>query len=173
MASLRQTLEIPKTNSRLKSLIKTYCSFGGYDPSLGTPDLSSLQFLAALEKLEFPVKRGAHERRELNSDTLGKILEMVPGLVDFEGCKMTYIWQYAASFLEACGFGGHTLEYQTRPMLFLLQLPSPNPTAIPPKNILLLDCWLKDNPAEFAVDDKDDLRIKQVVELAVGGILQV
>jgi hypothetical protein len=172
MATLRQQLEIPKTNTRLKSLIKCFVSFGGYDPSQGIPALSGLQFLSALTKVEFPVNRGAVERRELNFDNLGKILEMVPGLVDFDGARMTYIWQYQASFLEACGFGGHTLEFQTRPLLFLLQLPSPNPDVVPEKNILLLDCWLKKNPAEFSVEDKDDLRIRQEVDIAVGGIIE-
>jgi hypothetical protein len=173
MAQLRTTLEIPKTNSRLKSLIKVFVSFGGYDPSGELPDFSTLTFLAALESLEFPIKRGAAERRELNTDNLGKILEMVPGLVDFDGCKMTYIWQYASSFMEAVGFGGQNLEYQTRPLMFFLQLPSPNPSVIPPRNIILLDCWMKDNPSMFSVAEKDDLRIKQEVNIAVGGVVQV
>ncbi len=168
--------EIPFTQSRLKSLIKVFGTYGGYQPDpsgQGTlPNLSALDLLGAITKVEVKVNRGAAERRELNYDGMGRILEMVPGLVDFE-VDFNYVWLYRASFMEACGFAGHTLEFQTRPMLFALQLPSPNPSTVPPKSLLLVDCWLKNNPAMFDVESKDDLRIVQSVSVACGGIVEV
>lgn len=176
MATPFKRTEIPFTQSRLKSLIKIKGTYGGYQPSIvgntSLPNLSSLDLIGAVTKVTVDVKRGAAERRELNYDTMGKILEMVPGLVDFD-VKFSYVWLYQASFMEACGFGGHTLEYQTRPMLFALQLPSPDPAVVPVKNILLVDCWLKANPATFDVESKDDLRIVQEVDVACGGIVEV
>jgi hypothetical protein len=168
--------EIPFTQSRLKSLIKVYGTYGGYQPSLTgnttLPSLSSLSLIGAVTKVEVKTTRGATERRELNYDNMAKILEMVPGLVDYD-VNFSYVWLYQASFMEACGFAGHTLEYQTRPMLFALQLPTPDPAVIAPKTILLLDCWLKGNPATFDVEEKNDLRIVQSVEIACGGLLEV
>ena len=106
--------EIPFTQSRLKSLIKIFGTYGGYqvDPSGNSvlPNLSSLQLIGAITKVEVATNRGAMERRELNYDGMGKIQEMVPGLVDFD-VKFNYVWLYRASFMEACGFAGHTLEY--------------------------------------------------------------
>jgi hypothetical protein len=168
--------EIPFTQSRLKSLIKIFGTYGGYqvDPAGNSvlPNVSGVELIGAITKVEVSVKRGAAERRELNYDTMGKILEMIPGLVDYD-VKFNYVWLYKASFMEACGFAGHTLEYQTRPMLFSLQLPSPNPSTVKPKSILLVDCWLKSNPANFDVETKDDLRIVQSVDVACGGIVEV
>ena len=168
--------EIPFTQSRLKSLIKIFGTYGGYqvDPAGATvlPNLSGLTLIGAVTKVEVDVKRGATERRELNYDTMGKILEMIPGLVDYD-VKFNYVWLYKSTFMEACGFAGHTLEYQTRPMLFALQLPSPNPASVPPKSLLLVDCWLKSNPAVFDVESKDDLRIVQNVDVACGGVVEV
>lgn len=168
--------EIPFTQSRLKSLIKVFGTFGGYevDPAGATvlPNLSNMALIGAITKVEVKTNRGAAERRELNYDTMGKILEMIPGLVDYE-VDFNYVMLYKSSFMEACGFAGHTLEYQTRPMLFALQLPTPNPASVPPKSILLVDCWLKNNPITFDVESKDDLRIVQSVSVACGGIVEV
>jgi len=167
--------EIPYTQSRLKSLIKVFGTFGGYQPSISgpttLPSLSGLSLIGAVTKVEVDTKRGATERRELNYDTMAKILEMVPGLVEYK-VSFNYVWLYQASFMEACGFAGQTLEYQTRPMLFALQLPSPDPAVVPTKTILLVDCWLKANPATFDVESRDDLRIVQSVDVACGGIVE-
>ena len=168
--------EIPFTQSRLKSLIKIYATFGGYVPDPDTPqalpDLSGLELIGAVTKVEVKTPRGMTERRELNYDTLGKILEMVPGLVSFD-CNFSYVMLYKSSFMEACGFAGHRLEYQTRPILFQLELPSPTPDTIPPRNIILQDCWLKDNPMAFDVSSNDDLRIIQDIGVGVGGLTEV
>ena len=166
--------EIPFTQSRLKSLIKIKVSYGGYKTDIlgGPPVMPPLTLIGALTQAEVKVMRGAAERRELNYDTMGKIIEMVPGLVTYD-VKFKYVWLYAASFMEACGFAGHTLEYQTRPLMFELTLPSPDPAVLPEKKIQLLDCWLKDNPGTWDVEQKDDLRIVQDIDLACGGIREV
>jgi len=174
MATPFKRQEIPFTQSRLASLIKIRGTFGGYvpDPATRFPTLSGLPLIGALQKVTVDVTRGAKDRRELNYDTYGNIIEMVPGLVDFD-IKFEYVWLYQASFLEACGFGGHTLEFQTRPMLFQLELPSPANSGIPTKTIVLSDCWLKGNPGTFDVTQKDDLRIVQSIDIACGGIIEV
>ena len=170
--------EIPYTQSRLKSLIKVFGTYGGYQVDItgdgpGTlTQLPPMSLIGAITSVSVSPKRNATERRELNYDTMAKILEMVPGLVDFE-VKFKAVWLYRASFMEACGFAGMTLEYQTRPMIFSLQLPSPDPSSVPPRSILLLDCWLKANPAMFEVENKDDLRIVQEVDVACGGLSEV
>ena len=169
--------EIPATTARLASLVQVQCSYGGYIPDLTQPNGFSAgsinwALVGGLQKATANTTRDAHERRELNYVNMGKIIEMVPGLVTFD-VKFEYIYLYQASFLEACGFAGHTLEYQTRPLLFSLTLPSPNPSVIPYKTIVLLDCWIKDNPVEWQLTQKDDLRITQSVNIACGGIYEI
>ncbi len=166
--------EIPYTQARLASLIKVRGSLGGYVPDGNRiPSLGNqMQLLGAVTKVKVDVTRGSAERRELNYDTYGNIIEMVPGLVSFD-VAFDRVWLYEASMLEACGFGGHTLEFQTRPMLFQLLLPRPANSTVPDKTIVLVDCWLKDNPATWSVDNKDDLRIVQTVNIACGGIFEI
>lgn len=168
--------EIPYTQSRLKSLIKVFATYGGYAPDpndpTNLPTLSSMQLIGSITKVDIKTTRQAAERRELNFDNAAEILEMVPGLASFE-VSMNYVMLYRASFIEALGFGGHELRYWTRPVLFALQLPSPVPASLPPKTILLRDCWGLDNPMMFDVEAKDDLRIIQEVPIACGGMIEI
>lgn len=174
MADLFREQEIPFTQTRLASLIKIKGSYKGYIPDGNRipTDMGDQRFIGAVTKVKVDVNRGATERRELNFDTYGNIIEMVPGLVSFD-VSFDRVWLYESSMLEACGFGGHTLEFQTRPMLFQLLLPRPANSSVPDKTIVLVDCWLKDNPATWSVDNKDDLRIVQTVNIACGGIFEV
>ena len=168
--------ETPFTQARLKSLIKVFCTFGGYQPDpndpSNVPQLSELALVGSVTKVSVGTTRQAAERRELNFDTAGQIQEMIPGLESFD-IKMTHIVLYRQSFMEACGFAGHELRYNTRPILFALQLPSPTPGTLPPKTLLLRDCWIKGNPFDFSVEEKDDLRIVQTVPIHVGGLREV
>ncbi len=169
----RTFLEIPKHQARSKALITIYGTYGGYDPSGQFPDLSSLVLIGNVTSVDVPVNRGSSERRELRADTLGAILEQVPGLVDYEGFTLNHVVTYKATFLEACGFLGHSLEYEAYPMLFMLVLPSPNLSQYPEKRLIIEKAWIKANPLLFSVEDKDDLKITQAVTLAVSRIWEV
>lgn len=168
--------EIPYTQARLKSLIKVFCTYGGYQPDpndpTNLPSLSALQLIGSVTTVDVKTTRGAVERRELNFDNAADILEMIPGLASFE-VSFKAVALYRASFMEAVGFAGHELRWNTRPILFALQLPSPVPDQLPPKTLLLRDCWLLDNPMNFDVEAKDDLRIIQEVPVACGGIIEI
>jgi len=172
---IRTALEIPKHIARSKALTTIYGVLGGYDPSQGTPDFtnSPLTYIGNVTSIEIPANRGSVERRELNAANLGRIVEIVPGLVDFEGVQLNHIVTYAATFLEASGFVGHVSDFQAYPMLYLLRLPSPNPAEYPERNLILEDVWIKNNPLMFSVEDKDDLRITQQVTLAVGNVREI
>ena len=173
---VRTTIEIPKVEARSKALITLEGSLGGYNPlTESTQDaLSRLVEIGNLTKITIPTKRGAIDRRELNARTFGQIKEIVPGLVDFDGIRLSNIITYKETFLQACGFvGGHTNDYQAYPMLFVLTLPSPEPSKFPVRTLLLEQAWILDNPYEFSVEEKDDLRIVQDIELKVGRIREV
>jgi hypothetical protein len=175
----RTTIDIPKVESRSKALITLEGSYGGYNPLTQTIQqaLSNLVLIGNVSKISMPIKRGAVERRELNASniqTAAQILEIVPGLVDFEGFRLNNIVTYQEDFLEACGFfGGRRLEYQSYPMLFVLTLPSPEPSVFPVRTFLIDKAWILDNPYEFSVEEKEDLRITQEVELRLASITEV
>lgn len=173
---VRTTVEIPKVESRSKALITLEGSLGGYNPlTESTQDaLSRLVEIGNVTKITMPTKRGAAERRELNARTFGEIKEIVPGLVDFEGFRLNNVITYKETFLQACGFtGGQSLDNQAYPMLFVLTLPSPEPDRFPVRTLLLEKTWILDNPYEFSVEEKDDLRIVQDIELRIGKIREV
>lgn len=170
---IRQVLEIPKHIARSKALITIYGTEGGYDPKNGIPTLSSLKFIGNVTNIEIPVNRGSAERRELNAANFGRIIEIVPGLVDFDGFQLNSVVTYKETFLEACGFKGHALDFQAFPMLFLFRLPTPDPDQFPERTLVAESCWIKNNPLMFSVEEKDDLRISQQVSIAVGQIREI
>jgi len=173
---VRTTREIPKVEARSKALITLEGSYGGYNPLTENVQtaMSRLQEIGNVTKITIPTKRGASERRELKASTFGEIKEILPGLVDFEGLRLNNVITYKESFLQACGFtGGHALDYQSYPMLFVLTLPSPEPDKFPIRTLLLEGSWILDNPYEFSVEEKDDLRITQDIELRIARIREV
>jgi len=178
MATIRTSPQIPAHLARSKALVTIMGTIGGYDPQQGFPSLSSFGFIGDVVSVEIPVNRGGTERRELNYSTLGAILEMVPGLVDFEGLTFKRIITYGqaaltqggGTMLEICGFDGPTLDYQSFPMAFMLRLPSPNPAYFPERRVILDKVWFQKNPLMFSVEDKDDLRIIQEVTCLCGAI---
>ncbi len=166
--------EIPFDTARLKSLIKVFATFGGYVPDPNDPNiinLSNLELVGAVNTVTLNETRAAAERRELNYDTHGEIIEMIAGLGSFE-ISFTSIVLYKQTFMEACGFAGHELRFQTRPIAFFLELPSPDPAVISPKTLLLRGCKLLANPLSFDIEAKDDLRIVQEVPVACAGIIE-
>lgn len=173
---VRTTVEIPKVEARSRALITLEGSLGGYNPLTESAQdaLSRLVEIGNVTKITLPTKRGAVERRELNARTFGQIKEIVPGLVDFDDAKLENVITYKETFLQACGFvGGQALDYQAYPMLFVVTLPSPEPDKFPVRTLLLEKCWILDNPYEFGVEEKDDLRIKQDISLKIGNIREV
>lgn len=170
-------VETPDTQSRLRSLVSVHVSYGGYqidqNSDGGAPtSLPPWTLIGGLTKANIDITRGATPRRELNPDTMGSIIEQVPGLVDYK-VNFEYVYLYKASFLEACGFAGTDLKFQTRPLMFMLTFPSPDPATIPVKTLLLTDCWLGNNPISMGVDNKDDLRIIQSIDINVAGVFEI
>ncbi len=170
---IRTTVEIAKHLARSKALITIYGTEGGYDPNAGTPTISGsngLKLLGGVTSLTLPVNRGSSERRELNAANFARIEEIIPGLVDFEGAKLNHIVTYKETFLQRCGFDDLALDIQAYPMLFLLTLPTPNPSQFPALAVILEGVTIKTNPLEFSVEEKEDLRITQAVDLHIAKV---
>ncbi len=171
---LSKVLEVPRHIARSKALITLYA--GQYDPTANQSaanQLGNMFHVGNVTSVEVPINRGATERRQLDSSTFGQILEMIPGLVDFEGFQLNNIVTYQATFFEAMQFGGHNLVYQSVPLFMVFVLPTPNPSFAPAKTLLFENVWIKNNPLMFSVEEKDDLRITQQVTLAVGNISEL
>jgi len=176
MATLtpRDTLQIPITEARSKALVTLEGSYSGYNPLTTsiTQALSNLQYIGNVEKIMLPNKRGASERRELKASTYAQIKEIIPGLVDFEGAELQNVITYGQDFLQACGFtGGIGTDWQAFPMLLVLTLPSPDITIFPVLTFMCTKCWILNNPYQWDVTEKNDLRITQRIELRMANII--
>ena len=173
---VRTTVEIPKQEARSKALITLEVSYGGYNPLTETASeaLTRLVEVGNVTKITIPTNRGASERRELNARNFAEIKEIMPGLVDFEGIKLNNVITYKETFLQACGFqGGQSTHYQSYPCLFVITLPSPEPDRFPVRTLMLEKAWILNNPYEFSVEEKDDLRITQDIEIRCANIREV
>ncbi len=167
--SIQTLLQAPKTVSRSKALIDIYGTEGGYDPA-GGYTLNNLIYIGGITKLMLPIERGAAEFRELNATNFGRIIEQVPGLVSFDNVSLRSVVTYKGTFMERCGFQGHVLDYQSYPMLFLLDLPTPNAARYPARQLIIEGAVFLNNPLEWSVEEKEDLRIVQDIRLAISNI---
>lgn len=178
MANLtpRNALQTPLVEARSKALITLETTYAGYNPLTTSPAdaLNSLQFVGNVEKIMLPNKRGASERRELNSATVAEIKEIIPGLVDFEGMEFQNVITYGQDFLSACGFtGGIGTDWQAFPLIFVLTLPTPDASVFPVQTFMITKAWILNNPYQWDVTEKVDLRITQRVEIRAANIIPI
>ena len=169
--------ETPFTSARLKNLISIYAIYGGYIPDFDDPgappqNMDSVVHVGDVTKVDIKQPRDGSERRELNSKTFDQIKEMIPGLTKLE-VRFSSIMTYKQNFLEACGVGGFNPSKQTRPMAFMLVLPSPIPTEVPARTLILSGCWFGDNPIDFDVTQTSDMKITQDVNIHCARITEV
>ncbi len=177
-------MQIANHVARSKALVSVFATIGGYDPIDSAGNLQDFDFSAKLgyiggcTSLSLPVNRGSAERRELNADNFGRIEEIIPGLVDFEGAKLNNVMTQKGTFLQKIGFDGLSaglgegimLDLQSFPMAFMLALPTPNASKFPKLAVFLTQVIIKTNPMEFSVEEKDDLRIVQAIDLHIGRV---
>ena len=167
--------EIPYTVARPKNIIDTYVTFGGYEPDENDPSappaIDGFEPLG-LTKIDLKMPRGGTPWRTLSAENYDEIKEVIPDLTDIEA-NMTYIARHRKSVLEACGFAGHRTQSQTRPVALMLRLPSPRPSDIPGRSLILSGVWLGDNPMAWDVESTTDMRISQDVPLRVARVTEI
>jgi hypothetical protein len=189
---------IPKTNIRQKQLIKIYALPTNEAFDLETVDFSDMiKRLAAtapiggVQTVELTSERDLNVWRELNYDTLGKIMEVYPSLGEFSATVKKVAF-YNAHILEAFKAvdkdvfagssnsdpisAGYNVYNQISPLFVLIDVLTPTTTTGGTSfsdtqniSVLLYDCWFDKSELEFDVTD-NDLALMQDATLTAAGI---
>jgi hypothetical protein len=192
---------IPRTNIRQKHLIKVFSL-----PTNEAFDLNSVDFTAlisrlntstpigGIQELSIETSRELYDWRELNYDTLGRIMEVYPSLGEFK-VTVGKVALYTEHMLDAFKavdkdvFAGssdsnplnasYNVYNQISPLFLLVDVLTPTNTTGAGAfetsqniSVLLYDCWFDKSNLEFDVTD-DDLKMLQDAELTCAGIYTV
>ena len=187
---------VPKLNIRQKHLIKVF-SFA-LDVPFNENSISSAEDLykkfesskpiGAIQSLSITTDRDLKEWRELNYDTLGRVMEVYPSLPEFK-INVSKIALYKEHLLDAFGavkkdvFAGSkednalkasfNIYNQISPINICVDILSPsNNSYSDSKNVFVMiyDCWFDKSEIEFEIG-ADDIRIVQDAELTCAGLL--
>lgn len=187
---------IPKLNMRSKHLIKVY-SFAS-EGVFNDTDVASASALyekfnsskpiGAIQSLSITTDRDVKEWRELNYDTLGRIMETYPTLPEFKVSvsKIALFNEHLLDAFKAVSkdvFAGTTVDNplkssfniynQISPIHLLVDILSPsNNSYNGSKNIYVMvyDCWFDKSEIKFEIDT-DDVKIVQDAELTCAGLI--
>lgn len=189
---------IPKTNIRQKQLIKIYALPTNEAFDLETVDFSALiktmattSPIGGVQTVEINSERELNVWRELNYDTLDKIMEVYPSLGEFKitTSKMAFYKEHLLDGFKAVNkdvFAGasnsdplsasYNVYNQISPLFILIDVLTPSTTTGSTSfsdtaniSVLLYDCWFDKSELEFDVTD-NDLATKQDAVLTAAGI---
>ncbi|MEM2174483.1 MAG: hypothetical protein QXI58_02520 [Candidatus Micrarchaeia archaeon] len=194
---------VPLLNIRPRHLIKVYSvpskvPFDAYNMDVSSliNSLSKLDPIGGIQSLTITSTRELNQWRELNYDTLGRVMEVYPSLGTFE-VSVERIAFYKNHLLDAfCGpLKDHysksndeknvsttfNVYNQIAPIHILVEMPiqevttgSDGKTTLSEKiaKVLIYDCWFDKSEIEFNVTD-DNLAIVQEATLTAAGITAV
>lgn len=188
---------VPRLNMRPKHLIQVFASpeTGPFDAYAANFDIRSLiannQPIGGIQTLTIRSERGLYEWRELNYETLGRVMEVYPGLGTFE-VDVTKVAFYKEHLLDAFkvaeidlytrstsvdGVGASFNVYnQIKPLHIVVRLLEPNQGVdynTPSTTLVLIyDCWFDKSEITFDVTT-EDLIIKQSATLTAAGITAI
>lgn len=190
--------KIPKVNYRPKYLAKVYASntnapiplirstgSNQKDTDLYSQISSYLANLkgpiGVIQKVSISSSRNNAIYREINFESLGRIKEVCPGLVEYSG-SVSKMALYNEHLLDAFAaaksdvynndttenslLAGFNIYNQIAPLILKIDLldniqyPSDNVTSI-----ILWDCWFKQSEIEFDITSTDDLAVVQESEI--------
>lgn len=135
--------------------------------------------IGAVQSLSIDSTRGSIYRRELNTSTAGKPVELIPGLPSYS-LKLDRVVLYDSMLPSAFSYttGDHDIIKQNSPLFLKLSLPGTplsntegDIDAATANSWYVYGVWFKSNPLEFDVTAVDDLRIIQSVDAIAAGIL--
>jgi len=187
---------VPLLNMRPKHLIKVYAasSTGPFDAY--TTDLSTLLSnlgdpIGGVQSLKISSSRDLNVWRELNYDTLGRIMEVYPSLGEFEVSveKIAFFINHLLDAFKATEYGdvfsksptgtpdklgaSFNIYNQIAPIHIVVELLGKQEVAQQVQEkvtkVLIYDCWFDKSEITFDVTD-NDLAIVQEATLTAAGI---
>ena len=134
--------------------------------------------VGSVQKIKIETSREAEYRRELNTNTAGRPVEVVPGLPSYK-LNLERVVLYESTLAQAFGYTkSYDIMKQNSPLMIFVNAPGVKRTqddgsviTTGAKTILIYGVWFDNNNMEFSVDRADDMMIVQSTPAIATGVI--
>lgn len=134
--------------------------------------------IGAIQKITINTKRDAQYRRELNTNTAGRPVEVVPGLPNYS-LDLERVVLYESTLAQAFGYNkSYDIMKQNSPLMLMVDLPGVKRTqedgstiTTGAKTILIYGVWFENNNMDFSVESDNDMMIIQRTPAIATGVI--
>ena len=134
--------------------------------------------VGAIQRIKIITKRDAEYRRELNLDTAGRPVEVVPGLPEYN-LELDRVVLYESTIAQAFGYNkSYDIMKQNSPLMLYVSVPGvkraqDDGTVITTgaKTILIYGVWFDNNNMDFSIERANDMMIIQKVNAIATGVI--
>lgn len=134
--------------------------------------------VGAIQKIKIVTKREAEYRRELNTNTAGRPVEVVPGLPEYN-LELERVVLYESTIAQAFGYNkSYDIMKQNSPLMIYVNVPGVeragegNTTLTTgAKTIMIYGVWFDNNNMDFSVERANDMMIIQRVNAIATGVI--
>lgn len=134
--------------------------------------------VGAVQSLKITTKREAEYRRELNTDTAGRPVEVVPGLPEYN-LELSRVVLYESTIAQAFGYSkSYDIMKQNSPLMLYIDVPgvereseNGNTLTVGAKTIMIYGVWFDNNNMDFSVERANDMMIIQRVNAIATGVI--
>lgn len=134
--------------------------------------------IGAIQKIKIETSRSAEYRRELNTNTAGRPVEVVPGLPNYK-LELERVVLYESTLAQAFGYNkSYDIMKQNSPLMIYVNAPGVKRTqedgsilTTGAKTIMIYGVWFDNNNMEFSVTSDRDMMIIQSTPAIATGVI--
>ena len=134
--------------------------------------------VGAIQRIKIITKREAEYRRELNIDTAGRPVEVVPGLPEYS-LELERVVLYESTIAQAFGYSkSYDIMKQNSPLMIYVNVPGVERTGeggktltTGAKTIMIYGVWFDNNNMDFSIERANDMMIIQRVNCIATGVI--
>lgn len=133
--------------------------------------------VGAIQRIKIITKRDAEYRRELNTNTAGRPVEVVPGLPEYS-LELDRVVLYESTIAQAFGYNkSYDIMKQNSPLMIYVSVPGvkreqdDKVITTGAKTILIYGVWFDNNNMDFSIERANDMMIIQKVNCVATGVI--
>lgn len=134
--------------------------------------------IGAIQKIKIETTRSAEYRRELNTNTAGRPVEVIPGLPNYK-LELERVVLYESTLAQAFGYNkSYDIMKQNSPLMIYVSAPGVKRTqedgsilTTGAKTIMIYGVWFDNNNMDFSVDNDRDMMIIQRTPAIATGVI--
>ena len=133
--------------------------------------------VGAIQRIKIITKRDAEYRRELNTNTAGRPVEVVPGLPEYN-LELDRVVLYESTIAQAFGYNkSYDIMKQNSPLMIYVSVPGvkreqdDKVITTGAKTILIYGVWFDNNNMDFSIERANDMMIIQKVNAIATGVI--